>query len=83
MEKLLKEGYLFIKLEQKKINDNFTKFPINIILNEQKFNNEIELDNPANFLIKDGDRIRFVVVNGFVFDLISGKNLIKNGLIIQ
>jgi len=43
----------------------------------------LELNSPANFSLWDGNKIRFIVVNGFLLDLISGKGEVKNGLIIK
>ena len=83
IEELLRKGYLFVNIPQENIIDNFTKFPINIIVNQKNIINNIELDRPANFLVKEGDKIRFAIVNGFIYDVNNNKNLIQNGLIFK
>lgn len=82
-KKLLNEGYIAVKLNAEKHPSKFTSLPINIIYNNSNFNTEIAPENPANFIIKNEGKIKYVTVNGFVFDCETGQLNIKNGIVIK
>jgi hypothetical protein len=55
-------------------NSEFTReyshLPFNIILNgNDKLQALIKPDEPANFIIRKNDDVKFVVVNGFIIDI--------------
>jgi len=82
-DKLLSEGYGFIKLKQDSIKSDFTKIPFNLILNDAKPNLKVEYLNNANFTIWKKDKLRFNVINGFIYDVNSESYSILNGLIFK
>lgn len=73
---LLKSGKLFLKAEYCK---PYLNKPINII--NKSYNNIFDLHNPANFIIKKGDKIKYIVLNGFIVEPNNLENLQINGLV--
>ena len=71
---LYEKGYTSIKVENLDKNIDFAKIPINIISKSNSYSNEIKVDEPANFDIKENNSIRFVFMNGFIIDLAIEKN---------
>ncbi len=82
-DKLLSQGYGFIKLEQDSIKNDFTKLPFNLILNNAKPNLNVEYLNHANFTIWKNNKLMFNVINGFIYDVNSESYSILNGLIFK
>ncbi|MCP5062897.1 MAG: peptidase M14 [Ignavibacteriae bacterium] len=82
-DKLLSQGYGFIKFEQDSIKNGFTKLPFNLILNNAKPNLNVEYLNHANFTIWRNKKLMFNVVNGFIYDVNSESYSILNGLIFK
>ncbi|MGD8781449.1 MAG: M14 family zinc carboxypeptidase [Ignavibacteria bacterium] len=80
---LHKMGYTSIKVKKIPEGINFSKFPINIISNENSYSNEITVDEPANFIIKEKNLIKYVILNGFVINLNVQKNIKMNGLLFE
>ena len=81
--KILNEGYSFVQVDSIETSDRFVKCPINIVKTGSKLKARIGLGKQANFVLKKDDEIKFVCVNGFLYDIKSGKNNIINGLIIK
>ena len=80
---LYKQGYLFIKLKPIQILRTPTNIPINIILNENLFKHcYIKPGNHPDFYLVKNEEIRYVVINGFIYNLRSGRGEIKNGTMI-
>ena len=45
--------------------------------------NKIDIDIPANFIIKKQNKIKYVILNGFIFDMNLREGNIKNGLVFR
>lgn len=82
-DSLLKQEYTTIPLiETNGSLELYTKYPF--ILTTGKYSSEISLGNIANFVIRNEDgNPRFAIINGFIYDLLTGTNNIKNGLILK
>ncbi len=80
---LHKEGYTSVKVKNLDKELDFTKIPMTIISNTNSYSNEIKIDEPANFIIKENDSIKYVIMNGFVIDLAVEKNYKMNGLFFR
>ena len=64
------EGYTNVILSNGDFGGEHTYLPFNILLDaNNNIENTIKPDNPANFIIKKGGSVKFVVVNGFLIDL--------------
>ena len=82
MTKILQDGYSFVVVDSIETDEKFTALPINILHSDLNHKNKFGLNKSANFILKQDDKIIFVCVNGFLFDVHSQKNYIKNGRII-
>lgn len=83
LTQILSEGYSFVQVDSINTKESFTTFPINVLKTGTKINNKFSLGNLANFVLKEDEKINLICVNGFLYDLRSGKNYIQNGLIIK
>ncbi|MDA3861068.1 MAG: M14 family zinc carboxypeptidase [Melioribacteraceae bacterium] len=81
--KILKEGFSFVQVDSIEHSEKFVKYPINVVMSGAKLNNKIGLGKAANFVLKKDGNVKLVCVNGFLFDIRSGKNYIQNGLIYR
>ncbi|VAX18568.1 hypothetical protein MNBD_IGNAVI01-3219, partial [hydrothermal vent metagenome] len=82
-KKILANGYSFVKVDSTITEDKFTLLPINIIKRNSDIKMEFKLDEPANFILTENDELIFTCVNGFLYDVRSQKNYIKNGRIFK
>ncbi len=79
--KLYSEGYTNILYKGKHL-DQYTNLPINIIQNEKNFNNnKITLNKQANLVLKKNNKVEFIFINGFFYDVKNKIGNIKNGII--
>jgi hypothetical protein len=61
---------------------NFSDLPINLALSN-KIDTTINIEEPANFVIKKGDKIEYIVVNGFLQKVDKEAKQEGNGIIIK
>lgn len=81
---LLSRGFTNIRLNAKDYLTEFSILPLNIILNGNIIvDDSIRVDCSANFVLKKNDKIRFAVVNGFLFDLNHPGDFSGNALVIK
>ncbi|HED06037.1 MAG TPA: hypothetical protein ENI61_05070 [Ignavibacteria bacterium] len=80
--KLYKNGYTNVLLKSDNFVAKYTTLPINIILNKELMeNNDIYIgNNPGFIIVKDG-MIRYVVINGFLYDTMDDIGKIENGIV--
>ena len=61
----------------------YNQFPINIVKKDCGENEEnIKIDSPANLIFRKNNVVKFVVVNGFLFNTEDSLGNIKNGIIL-
>lgn len=87
-EELLSEGYLYLRVknfDSLEISKRRPMIPINIIFNSarEEFTEGIQVGETADFIIKKGDFIEFVCVNGFLYSVKNKSGKIFNGSIIR
>ena len=80
---LYKEGYTSVTVKNLDEEIKYTQLPINICMPGSEYKSEIKLGGFADYVIKDNKQIKYVIINGFFYDLTSGKNTIINGNIIK
>ena len=80
---LYREGFVTVRLKSLVPGFKFTSLPINVICNNSDFDSEIAPENHANFIIKKGNMIEYVVVNGFIYNVQADHSEIQNGLCIR
>ncbi|AHM61550.1 hypothetical protein D770_16480 [Flammeovirgaceae bacterium 311] len=81
VDKLLADGYTSIMMTRLPPEQKFSALPINI--QASKTAASFGLDEPADFVLMKGDRVRYAIVNGFVYDLQKGENRVKNARVEQ
>jgi hypothetical protein len=81
--RLLRQGYTGVAVEKAPESSYLRDIPFNIIA-RKNYANDIRLGAVPNLVIKKGDQIRYVVVNGYVYDTSDTQaNAIKNTLVIK
>jgi len=83
ISKILSEGYLFINVDSANSLETFSSLPINILVGKSDYEIKFGLNEAANFNLVQDDEIKLVCVNGFLYDVGSQKNYVKNGRIIK
>ncbi|MEN8192788.1 MAG: M14 family zinc carboxypeptidase [Bacteroidota bacterium] len=83
LTKILSQGYSFVHVDTIEATENYTPLPINILNKNSENIEEFGLNRSANFILTKNEKIIFVCVNGFLYDLRSQKNYIKNGKIFR
>jgi hypothetical protein len=83
---LLKEGYTYVRLtpdsNTRSLGLYFTTSPLHILRNGQAAPSGTPgLGNTATFILKKGGKVRYAVINGFVYDLDNFKSGEGNGII--
>ncbi|MGE5812360.1 MAG: M14 family zinc carboxypeptidase, partial [Ignavibacteria bacterium] len=88
-KELYNQGFTAVQLKAAKtIGENslpeYSKLPINILINEKTDVKEnIEIEGPADFVIKKDGKVKYVIINGFLYNVENSTGDIKNGLIIK
>ncbi|HSP86841.1 MAG TPA: M14 family zinc carboxypeptidase [Ignavibacteriaceae bacterium] len=81
--KLYNEGYTNVVLNEK-ISEGFTKLPINIFYKTAEDEPlKIKIGKRANFIIKQNNEVKYVIINGFVLDPQKPEYKTGNALIIK
>jgi len=81
---LYKLGYTDVILNSENYNKVYTPLPINIWINNLPKNyNKIELESVPNLIIKKNNEVKYIVINGFVFDINNCEGKISNGLVFH
>jgi hypothetical protein len=81
IKELLQQGYTTVRLTNYMPPEQFTTLPINIISGKKVPNYELVLNGTANFVLEQNGEVRYVVVNGFLYDLQEDKNGVVNALV--
>jgi len=80
---ILSGGYSYVQVKNMPKNENYTKYPVQIVGTGFKIPARLSVgSNPTFFLEKDGE-VEFAVINGFFLDLKDIDNSVKNGLILR
>jgi len=75
------KGYSTI-LVKKLPDEKFTRFPINLAL-ENKIDTTINIGESANFVIKKDGKVEYIVINGFLQKVEKNRKFEGNGLVIK
>lgn len=82
IHRLISAGFTSLKVANLPAED-FTTFPLNIVSKQAKQIGGIALDNRPDFVLKEGEKVRYAVINGFLYDVEAGKHEVKNALVIR
>jgi hypothetical protein len=77
------EGILYLKMNYESNRGSFIKLPINLINTLKNIDPQIKADEPANLIIRQNEKIKYLIINGFLKDLTAKNNPVQNGLIID
>lgn len=80
---LLRQGYLFVRVEQEVIGEACLPLPINVLNRDATIDTGIRFEGDANFVLLEGEEPRLAVVNGFVYDLRQPLERVHNGLVFN
>ncbi|HEX2984319.1 MAG TPA: hypothetical protein VHO28_12315, partial [Ignavibacteriales bacterium] len=80
--RLLAEGYLFAPVDSLDSLSERGDYPLNIVSKDFK-SAEIKNGGGANFILKQDGKIKYAVVNGFIYKIGSDIEAIKNTLIYR
>ena len=84
LKSLYKLGYTDVILNSDNYNKVSTPLPINIWIKSSPENyNKIELESVPNLVIKKNNEVKYIVINGFVFDINNCEGKIANGLVFH
>lgn len=79
----LQEGYTDVIVREAPDTSFLDNIPVNVVSREN-YSNEISLGAMPNLVLKNGDEVRYVVVNGFLYDVKKEKSTsISNTLVIE
>jgi len=81
---LFSDGYTNVRLIENNFQDEYSKFPFNIILNNSEIpSDKIEVEGNANFILRKNGEAKFAVVNGFVIDITNIESWDGNSIVIK
>ena len=84
LNSLYKLGYTDVILTSKDYNKSYSLLPVNIWINTSpKNNSKIELQTEPNLVIRKNNEVKYVVINGFVYDIEKSKGKIINALVFH
>ena len=81
---LFSYGYINVFLNLPEFDEEFSKFPFNMFLNEPDVLEEkIKVESVPNFIIRKDGIVKYAVVNGFLTDLEKPMEFFGNSLLIK
>lgn len=80
INKLYKKGYTNVIVKHKP-DEKFTRIPFNLVEPKYKVDETLNLDESADFIIKQNGKVKYVMVNGFLYDVDNNLGEIKNGVV--
>jgi len=83
IEKLMNSGFTTILYNGITRKEDYSNLSVNITTDNARLQHEIKIESAANFFLTDDDRIKYLIVNGFITPIPADKNLIRNGLIFH
>jgi hypothetical protein len=83
IDKLLESGITNIILNQNEPFQEYTNLPIIIQAAKGKRTSGLSVETIPNFLLKISGKIRYIIINGFIYDVLTRTNNIQNGLILR
>lgn len=83
-EELLKKGFTTVLVKNGLPKEIFPTYPISIKSFANSTNtDEIKTGSAANFLLKERGKIKYAVINGFVYNLSTSTNSILNTTVVR
>ncbi|MFH2029068.1 MAG: M14 family zinc carboxypeptidase [Bacteroidota bacterium] len=76
-----KQGIVAVKIINAKFENEFTEIPINIITRQKLNKGKIEIGETADFIIKNGNNVKYAVINGYLVDIEVNSISVRNALV--
>jgi hypothetical protein len=80
IHRLISAGYTSVRLKDLPA-ESYTHLPLNLIGPNRKGAGEVALDNRPDVILKEGREVRYAIINGFIYDIRSKRNEVKNALV--
>ncbi|HSW56633.1 MAG TPA: M14 family zinc carboxypeptidase, partial [Ignavibacteriaceae bacterium] len=81
---LYKNGYTNVIMNNANFQDEYSHLPFNIILDEKIIpESKIKPEESPNFIIKKNNKVKFVVVNGFLIDIEKTEDWKGNSIVYR
>jgi hypothetical protein len=77
---LLEDGITYIIVDSIPDGLKFNPYPINLLRTEKPQARELNIGQNATFVLMEGKEVRYVVLNGFLFDTQNNQINIENGV---
>ena len=78
---MLKEGYTYLLVSSGTSGIKSVSLPMNIISSQKAFSGTPGLDDPATFVLRKNGKVKYAVINGFVYDTEAEYKLLGNGMV--
>ncbi|PJA96649.1 MAG: peptidase M14 [Ignavibacteriales bacterium CG_4_9_14_3_um_filter_34_10] len=65
------------------VTGKFTDFPINLVANEEKYKPEFAIGSLADFKIIKNNKVQYLLINGFLYDIKAASGKVPNGIIVR
>lgn len=83
MVEILKQGYTDVVVRETPDAPFLTEVPVNVVT-AGEYTNYLALGSVPNLVLRGSDRVRYVIVNGFLYDVEEGNtDAIENTLVIE
>lgn len=84
VRELLAEGYTTVRVRQlSPANVNTLELPLNVTTLSGRVDHELILYSDANFVLRDDEgKVRYAIVNGFIYDMAGEKPDLFHGLVM-
>ena len=84
LDELYAEGYTNVMMNSQNFNSEFCPLPINIITDQNyDLDKDIKTGQIPNFILKKNGKVKYVIINGFIYDVVNSIGGIKNGLVLE
>lgn len=80
IHQLLSSGYTSVKLKSLPAEE-YTRLAINILPEEAEESGSISIEARPDFVLQENGQVRYAIVNGFIYDLRTRENGVKNALV--
>ena len=84
LDELYAEGYTNVMMNSQNFNSEFCPLPINIVTDQNyDLDKDIKTGQIPNFILKKNEKVKYVIINGFIYDVVNSIGGIKNGLVLE
>ena len=82
IHQLISAGYTAVRLKNLPAG-NYTHLPLNLLGQEAENSAELALDKRPDIILKKDGKVRYAIINGFVYDVQAKEHTVKNALLLR